>query len=251
VAPQFGRAGLTYIPRCQNGRVHRPLRIVSTALITAGLVVLADVALTLVWQEPVSAAYASLQQSRAGKQLADLESEFDPGNAGFLTLSASEAARARALAGRFQRSIHNDQPIGRIKIPGIGVDLVLMNGTDTATLQKGPGRYPRTPLPGFGKTTGIAGHRTTYLAPFRHINEIERGDEIRIELPYAAFTYRVERHEIVKPTDVDIVDPVGYERIVLTACHPLYSASERYAVFAKLTGIDTFAISGEGRWDVL
>ena len=105
-----------------------------------------------------------------------------------------------------------------------------MNGTDTATLQKGPGHYPQTPLPGpWARPRAIAGHRTTYLAPFRHINEIEDGDEIRIELPYAAFTYVVQKHEIVDPSDVEIVNPVGYDALVLTACHPLYSAAQRYA----------------------
>ena len=231
--------------------MHRPLRILSTALITAGLVVMADVALTLLWQEPVSAAYASLQQSRASDELAELESEFDPGDVGFLSANASEAARARVLAESFQGTIEDGQPIGRVKVDSIGLDTVLMNGTDTSTLQKGPGRYPRTPLPGYGKTTGIAGHRTTYLAPLRKINEIADGDEIRVELPYAAFTYEVERHEIVEPSDVQIVDPVGYERVVLTACHPLYSAAQRWAVFGRLTRIDTFAITGEGEWEVL
>jgi sortase A len=67
-------------------------------------------------------------------------------------------------------------------------------------------------------------------------------------MPYAAFTYEVEKHEIVDPTDVQIVDPVGYDRVVLTACHPLYSAAQRWAVFAKLKTIETFAISGGGRW---
>jgi sortase A len=231
--------------------MHRPLRILSTALITAGLVVMADVALTLLWQEPVSAAYASLQQSRANDELAELESEFDPGDVGFLSANASEAARARVLAESFQGTIEDGQPIGRVEVDSIGLDTVLMNGTDTSTLQKGPGRYPRTPLPGYGKTTGIAGHRTTYLAPLRKINEISVGDEIRVELPYAAFTYEVEKHEIVEPSDVQIVDPVGYERVVLTACHPLYSAAQRWAVFGRLTRIDTFAITGEGEWEVL
>ena len=215
-------------------RVHRPLRIISTALITAGLVVLADAALTLLWQEPVSAAYASLQQNKAGNQLADLESDFDSNVDGFLAAGASERTQARVLAQRFQKTIHNDEPIGRVKIPSIGLDIVLMNGTDTATLQKGPGRYPQTPLPGLGGTTGIAGHRTTYLAPFRKINEIEDGDEIRVELPYGAFTYEVQKHEIVDPSDVQIVDNVGYDRLVMTACHPLYSAAKRIVVSARL-----------------
>jgi sortase A len=94
----------------------------------------------------------------------------------------------------------------------------------------------------------IAGHRTTYLAPFRDIDEIRDGDEIRVEMPYAAFTYTVEKHEVVDPGDVGIIKSVGYPRLVLTACHPLYSAAQRWAVFAKLTRIDLFAPSGTGRW---
>ena len=158
--------------------------------------------------------------------------------------------RAEVLAERFQGEIATGDAIGRLKIDRIGLSKVLFYGTDTGTLQKGPGVYPQTPLPGLGGTTGIAGHRTTYGAPFRHINEIRDGDEIRVELPYGVFTYEVEKHEIVAPSDVQIVNPVGYERIVLTACHPLYSAAQRWAVFARLVRIDSFAIAGEGSWPV-
>ena len=226
---------------------HRFARVLSTALITAGLVVLADAGVTLLWQEPVSAAYGSLQQGRAADELSDLESSFATEVQG----ASSDAARARILAKRFSGQIGKGDAIGRVEIDSIGSDFVLLNGTDTATLQKGPGRYPQTPLPGLGSTTGIAGHRTTYQAPFRKINEIEDGDEIRVELPYGVFTYTVEKHEIVDPSDVQIVDPVGYDRVVLTACHPLYSAAQRYAIFAKLSEIQTFAVSGEGEWPIL
>ena len=229
--------------------MHRPTRIFSTALITAGLVVLADAGATLLWEEPVSAAYASLQQSRAGDELSDLEESFD--TSGSFAGQGTVAEQVRLLAERFEGEIGKGDPIGRVKIDSIGLNFVLMNGTDTATLQKGPGRYPQTPLPGLGETTGIAGHRTTYAAPFRRINEIEDGDEIRVELPYAAFTYVVEKHEIVDPSDVYIVNPVGYDRVVLTACHPLYSAAQRWAVFARLKRIDTFAPTSEGTWSVL
>jgi sortase A len=213
---------------------HRPLRILSTALITAGLVVLADAVTTLVWQEPVSAAYGTFQQGRASDELEELEDDFSTEVAGGLPVDK----RVRILAKRFEREISNGDAIGRLKIPRIDLDKVVMNGTDTATLQVGPGRYPQTPLPGLGSTTGIAGHRTTYLAPFRRINDIRDGDEITFELPYGTFTYAVEKHEIVDPSEVQIVDPVGYERLVLTACHPLYSAAERYAVFARLEEIE-------------
>ena len=99
---------------------------------------------------------------------------------------------------------------------------------------EGPGPLPGNPLPGLHGTVGIAGHRTTYLAPFRHIDSVEKGDRIYLEMPYAKFTYGVQKTEIVDPTDVQIVHPVGYERLVLSACHPLYSAEHRYIVFARM-----------------
>ncbi len=209
--------------------------------------VLADAATTLLWQEPVSAAYTSLRQDQASGELDDLEDEFSTGDLSGLSL-AEDAAQARALADRFARQIDNGDPIGRLKIDDIGLKTVFFEGTDTATLQHGPGHYEVTPLPGQKGTVAIAGHRTTYLAPFRKINEIEDGDEIRIEMPYGDFNYVVEKHDIVDPQDTHIINPVGYDRLILTACHPLYSAAQRWAIFAKLDRIDTFAVSGDGSW---
>jgi sortase A len=218
-------------------------------LITAGIVVLADAGVTLVWQEPLSAAYGSLKQGQAEDELHDLEAEY-PSAADLAAIAgvSGSAAKARILANRFEPHLEDGHAIGRIKIDRIGLDMVVVQGTDTASLQKGPGHYKATSLPGQSGTVAIAGHRTTYLAPFRHIDQIEDGDEIRIEMPYAAFTYVVEKHEVVDPGDVGIIKPVGYDRLVLTACHPPYSAAERYAVFARLARIDLFAITGEGRW---
>jgi len=227
--------------------VHRFSRILSITLITAGLVVLADAGVTLLWQEPVSAAYGSLQQSRADDRLDEIADEFAASGAGDID-EDDPTKRMKLLARRFVDQVSNGDPIGRIEIDAIGVNKVLMNGTDTATLQAGPGRYPQTPLPGVGSTTAVAGHRTTYGAPFRRINELDRGDEIRVEMPYGAFTYEVERHEVVSPERFEVTKPVGYEQIVLTACHPLYSAAQRWVTFARLTDAETFAISGEGRW---
>jgi sortase A len=229
--------------------VQRGIRILSIMLITAGIVVLADAGLTLVWQEPLSAAYGSLEQSQAEDHLNDLESQY-PSAADLAAIAGvrGEAAKAEILAGRFEPHLEEGHAIGRIKIDRIGLDMVVVQGTDTASLQKGPGHYEATPLPGQPGTVAIAGHRTTYLAPFRDIDQIEAGDEIRIEMPYAAFTYVVRRHEVVDPSDVGILKPVGLDQLVLTACHPPYSAAHRYAVFARLERIDLFAISGEGRW---
>jgi sortase A len=231
--------------------VQRAVRIVSTMLITAGIVVLADAALTLVWQEPLSAAYGSLKQRQAEDQLDDLEADY-PSAADLAAIAgvSGSAAKSRILADRLEPHLEEGHAIGRIKIDRIGLDMVVVQGTDTASLQKGPGHYKATSLPGQPGTVAIAGHRTTYLAPFRHIDQIEDGDEIRVEMPYAAFNYVVEKHEVVDPGDVGIINPVGYDRLVLTACHPPYSAAERYVVFAKLSRIDLFAVTGEGRWTV-
>ena len=122
-------------------------------------------------------------------------------------------------------------------IPRIDLDIVFVEGTDTASLQKGPGHYPSTAFPGQGKTIAIAGHRTTYLAPFDDIDKIEDGDEITLEMPYANFTYTVQKHKIVDPSDVWVIEDRGYERLVLSACHPKFSAAQRYIIFAKLDEI--------------
>jgi sortase A len=229
--------------------MHRVLRIVSIMLITAGLVVLADAGLTLVWQEPLSAAYGALKQGQAEDQLNKLDEQYPtPEDLAAIAGVRGIANKARILADRFKPNLQEGHAIGRIKIDRIGLSIVVVQGTDTASLQKGPGHYTNTPIPGQPGTVAIAGHRTTYLAPFRHIDQIEDGDEIRIEMPYAAFTYTVEKHEVVDPSNVGIIKPVGYDRLVLTACHPPYSAAQRWAVFAKLTRVDLFDISGESRW---
>jgi sortase A len=228
--------------------VRRALHIISVSLITAGVVILSDVAMTLAWKEPLSTIYGSIQQGKAADELSALEDSF-PSPADLRTVSHARSPEERVgqLAELFSERVKSGEGIGRIKIPRIDLDTVVVEGTTTAPLQKGPGRYPDTAFPGEGKTIGIAGHRTTYLAPFRRINEIEDGDEIILEMPYGTFTYTVEKHEIVDPSQVEIVDDVGYERLVLTACHPLYSAAQRWAVFAKLSDVSLFA-SGQRTW---
>lgn len=222
----------------------RTARILSVALITAGIVILLDAGVTLAWKEPLSSIYGSLKQSAARDQLDSLETEFlaDPDVTKARAKSGQDTAmKADRLASIYARKISNGEAIGQIRIPGIGADFVVIEGTDEADLQKGPGHYPETGLPGQGRTIGIAGHRTTYLAPFRKIADIDEGDEISLEMPYGSFTYGVEKTETVAPTETDVVDDVGSERLVLTACHPLYSAAQRYVVTAKLIDIELAA----------
>lgn len=219
----------------------RAARILSVALITAGIVILADAAVTLAWKEPLSSFYGSLRQSAASDQLEELEDRFlaDPTVNRIEEQSGGDVdRRARKLADVYARKISNGEGIADLEIPSVGANFVVIEGTDTADLQKGPGHYPDTGLPGQGRTIGIAGHRTTYLAPFRRIADIETRDEVRLEMPYGTFVYRVEKTEVVSPDETSVVDDVGSERLVLTACHPLYSAAERYVVTAGLESIE-------------
>ena len=214
--------------------MRRLARILSVALITAGLVVLADAAATFAWKEPLSTLYSSLRQRAADDQLDSLRDDFlaDPA-----LKEVDPGGGSKQLADLFSRRLEGGRAIGRIRIPDVDIDYVVIEGTGTADLQKGPGHYPDTALPGQGRTIGIAGHRTTYGAPFNAIDEIDEGDEVTLEMPYGTFTYRVSGTKIVEPSQVEIVDDVGRERLVLTACHPLYSAAQRWAVFAKLAEV--------------
>jgi sortase A len=207
-------------------------------LITAGLVVVLDAGLTVAYKEPLSSIYGSIRQGEAEDQLKSIEAEyFTPANTKIIKNVRNERRKIEILARRFARNSEDGQAIGRIIAPSMdGLDAVVVQGTDVASLQKGPGHYPETPFPGQRGTVGIAGHRTTYLAPFRHIDSVEAGDRIYLEMPYAKFTYEVQKTKIVDPSEIQVVDPVGYERLVLSACHPLYSADQRYIVFARLIG---------------
>ena len=215
----------------------RPLRALSTVLIVAGVLMIADAALTVLWQEPVSGVYAHYVQNRLGDDLHALELR-RPTTVELAALDAlrSESRRMAFLARRLRSTARPGTAVGRIRIPKIGASFVVVAGTDPVSLRKGPGIYDQVPFPGAPGTTAIAGHRTTYLAPFRNIDKLERGDRITIEMPYGRFTYAVERRRIVAPTEVSVIKRVNFDRLVLSACHPLYRAAKRIVVFARLVG---------------
>ena len=223
--------------------MRRLARIASVALITAGVVLLADAAITLAWKEPLSAIYSAIEQNRAADELNSLSDEFlqDPEVADLAASRAATARRAERLANLYEKRLEEGKPFGRIKIPSIDADYVVVEGTEEADLERGPGHYPDTALPGQRRTVAIAGHRTTYGAPFNQIDKIEIGDTIVLEMPYGTFTYDVTATRIVDPDQVGIVRDIGRDRLVLTSCHPLYSAAQRYAVFADLKRIDLAA----------
>jgi sortase A len=215
--------------------MRRALRAFSTILIVAGLLMLADAGVTLAWQEPVSALLARIEQDKLSGQLQQIE-QAPPTHVQQRVLAALETQQRRIafLAREQRRTAHAGDPIGRIRIPRIGADFVVVQGTDTASLRKGPGHYPSTTFPGLPGTVAIAGHRTTYLAPFRNVDELEPGDPIVLTMPYGRFTYAVQATKIVAPTALWVTRDRGYQRLVLSACHPLYSAAQRIIVFAQL-----------------
>ena len=185
------------------------LRFLASVMMVSGALLITDAVLTLVWQEPVSAFLAAREQDGLKEAL------FDP---------PQRVLRREPLEG---------DAIARIVIPAIGISEYVVEGTDTGDLRKGPGHYPETPLPGEQGTSAIAGHRTTYGAPFRDIDDLRPGQRIRIDMPDGTFLYRVERVRIVDDQDLSVLEPVGYRRLMLSACHPLYSAAERVIVFAR------------------
>jgi sortase A len=223
-------------------------RRLGIVLLALGLITVAWVGVTIAWGDPLTSLYTAHEQHLLAKEL-HAESRQRPGGAPE-RVSASAAARptragdAALLAKRaltFGRTIRDGSPIGRIVIPRIGLRMIVVQGTNEGDLQKGPGHYDAetgesTSLPGQGRVVAIAGHRTTFLHPFRHVDELKPGDNIYLEMPYGTFRYRVYYQKIVTPTDWSILRKRPYEKLVLSACHPLYSASHRIVTFARLVG---------------
>ncbi len=215
----------------------RALRVAAVALIALGVLALADAVVTLVWQEPITALYALLEQDHLSGELRNAERAAPtPVERRALASLSDERSRIAYLASQAQRHTPNGAPIGRIWIPRVDASYIVVNGTDTEDLIKGPGIYRETHFPGVPGTTAIAGHRTTWLAPFREINFLKPGNRIVLKMPYAQFTYRVTGQRVVSPNDVPAaVAEVGYTRLVLSACTPVFSAAKRLLVYARLT----------------
>ncbi len=243
-APRRGRLR-RFRRRPSSGRrtpAGRALRVLSTVLIAVGALALLDAGVTLVWQEPFSALYAELQQDHLRGALRDLERARPTAlERAHLARLDDERRRVAFLARQLARHAALGSAVGSIRIPRLGADFVLVYGTGVEELEKGPGIYTQssyagTRFPGLGGTTAVAGHRTTFLAPFRHIDELRRGDRILVDMPYAHFVYTVVGHRSVLPSDVGAaIGHVGYSRLVLSACTPPFSAAERLLVYARLT----------------
>ena len=213
------------------------MRFFSSVLIVSGLILLADAAVTLVWQEPLSAVIALIKRDQIDKRLLSYRSAPLSVADRRALRPLGQTQRIAFLARREEHQLSTGDAAGRITIPKIGASYLFVQGTDEASLEKGPGHYPSTALPGLDGTVAIAGHRTTYLAPFRHLDALRPGDRITLQMPYGRFDYRVQYRRIVTPSSWWITRDVGYDRLVLSACNPLYSAAQRIVVFARLRQI--------------
>jgi sortase A len=188
----------------------RRLAIVMAALSSLAI---AWSAITLVCGEPVTGVVHHAQVRELERRLVAEE--------------AKAAGRPRSRTPRVP-ALSDGAPVGRLT--GRGIDAVVVMGRSSGDLEKGPGLW--NARPGHGGTTAISGHRTTYGAPFRHLDGLRHGDRLRLATPYGSFDYRVTRTRIVDPGDLSVVRDVGHEQLVLTACHPVYSAAQRIVVFA-------------------
>jgi sortase A len=212
-------------------RGRRFVRTLGTAFLVLGVLVLAWTLVVWRWNDPFTSIYTRWQQHKLSDQYASLAARYRDHP---LPRHASPAEEARVIAydaRQFRLHAAHGSAIGRIVVPRLDLNMVFVNGTDSGTLKKGPGRDPRTYMPGEGELVYIAGHRTTYLAPFARIDQIRAGDRITLHMPYATLRYRVTGHQIVDADALWVLRSHHRDVVALQACHP------RYIVWAKLVRV--------------
>jgi sortase A len=214
-----------------------------TILLVIGAGVLAWAATVYLWKDPFTTAYTAYEQRRLES---NLEREFENWKP---TPAPKPVSRPAPVpkprhddlaweAKRFRLDSDEGDAIARLRVPRLDLSLVLVNGTSASDLRRGPGRHEDTFMPGEGELVYVAGHRTTYGAPFSDIDELEAGDAVSLELPYGTVEYRVTRHRIVDDNDLSVLETQGREELVLQACHPRFFASQRYLVYARPVSTD-------------
>jgi sortase A len=227
--------------------MRRLLRLTGTLMIVAGVGTLAWALLVWRWEDPFTAIYTHFKQRELASAYAKRFEAFrPPAAAPTMSLAAERRAVARD-ARRYRLTSHRGEALGRLRIPRLGLNIILVDGTDHQSLKRGPGRYagsaqdltgvvgtpPPDFMPGEGQLVYVAGHRTTYLAPFSHIDRLRTGDPVTIELPYATFEYRISVTQIVPASDLAMLKTHGHELLVLQACHPRFFSSHRYLAYAR------------------
>lgn len=216
--------------------MRRWVRFLGTFLIAAGVLTLVWALVVWQWQDPFTALYTTWRQHQLTSQYEQRARAFQAPIA--QTSTTAERRSIERQARRYRLRSKRGEAIGRIRVARMGVNMILVNGTDHDTLKKGPGRDLRTFMPGENRLVYIAGHRTTYLAPFSHIDRLRAGDRVTIELPYATFIYSVTHHRIVQATDLSVLRSPRHELLELQACHPRFFATHRYIAYADLVRVE-------------
>lgn len=211
--------------------MRRHLHRLGTLLVVVGLAGLAWAFVVWRWQDPATYVYTRYEQHRLSDRLAAIA---------VATPAPPPSARAIAAAARrFRLAAKPGQPDGRIIVPRLGISFVVVEGTDASDLEHGPGRDRESFMPGEGNLVYIAGHRTTFAAPFSHIDAMRPGDTIRLVMPYGTFVYVATGHSIVAADDLAVLRPRRRELLALQACHPRFFATQRYIVWARLWRVET------------
>jgi sortase A len=220
----------------------RAARITGTLMIVIGLCSVAWVLLVWQWQDPFTAVYTKYQQHKLASsfahEFANYRPPVAPPQTSRGTPSKTGRARIAAAARAYRLSLHEGKPVGRLVVPRLGLKSIVVNGTAHDDLTKGPGRELHTFMPGENELVYVAGHRTTYLAPFAKIDKLKPGDPVTFVLPYGTFHYEITGHKIVGASDLAVLRSHHREQLVLQACHPRFFATHRYLAYARLVRVE-------------
>jgi sortase A len=225
-------------PRQPMGPIRRLIRELGLSLITAGVVVLLFVGYQLFGTNIVEAnSQNQLRQQWEHQVVPTTEPAPVVSTAPGTTVAPVTTAPATTAPAPAGPTAPIGAAVAHLVIPKIGVDQFIVEGVSIDQLRKGPGHYPQTPLPGEKGNAAIAGHRTTYGAPFYRLNELNPGDDIFVTTRNGQFHYTVALSKVVKPSEVAVLSPTPDNRLTLTTCHPRFSASSRLVVVSRL--VDT------------
>ena len=216
--------------------MRRLFRTLGTLLIVVGLGTLVWAFAVWRWEDPFTSLYTAYEQRGLSSGLDERFASYTPAVEQAETLDPADLA---GEARRYRSETETGEGIGRIDVPRLGMRMVLVYGTDAETLKRGPGLDPRTFFPGQDRLVYVAGHRTTYSAPFSDIDSLRNGDLIHVEMPYCTFTYTVTGSRIVAGDDLSVLTSKRFEQIALQACHPRFFASHRWITYGRLTNVES------------
>lgn len=222
------------------GKLRRGVREVGLALITAGVVILLFIVYQLWGTNFAEQSHQEnlARQFQAATAARPAATRSDPPASGAHGAPPANPPVATAATPDILPSVPPGGAIDHLVIPSIGVNKYVVEGTDENDLREGPGHYSGTAYPGQDGNTAIAGHRTTYGAPFFDLNQLGPGDKIYItDLNDRTWVYVVDQAPVVvDPNDVSVLDPTPFAQLTLTTCNPRFSATSRLVVYARLQG---------------